>query len=119
MTTSSKHALVAAALLVGAAACAPAAGDINIAATSTDTTCTLSVATVPAGAVTFTVTNNGSAETELYVLDPNGKELAEVEHIGPGLTRDLTVDLTPGDYLAGCKPGMTGDAITAPFTVTE
>ena len=36
----------------------------------------------------------------------------------PGLTRDLIVELPAGKYQAVCKPGMAGDGIRGPLTVT-
>ncbi len=65
------------------------------------------------------MTNEGSNPTEFY-LYIGGEEIAgEVEDIGPGLTRTLTVDdVTEGDYVTACKPGMTGDGIRADFEVT-
>ena len=44
---------------------------------------------------------------------------AEVENIGPGLTRDLVVDAPAGTYVTACKPGMIGEGIRADFTVTD
>ena len=38
--------------------------------------------------------------------------MGEVENIGPGLTRELIVELAePGTYVTACKPGMNGDGI--------
>jgi iron uptake system component EfeO len=44
--------------------------------------------------------------------------VAEVENIGPGISRDMSADLAPGTYEVACKPGQTGDGIRAPLTVT-
>ena len=45
--------------------------------------------------------------------------MGEVENIGPGLTRQLIVEVPDGGtYTTACKPGMVGDGIRAPFTVT-
>jgi iron uptake system component EfeO len=44
--------------------------------------------------------------------------VGEVENIGPGLQGKLTVTAEEGDYLAACKPGMTGAGIRSAFTVT-
>ena len=58
--------------------------------------------------------------TEFYVLGEDGlRILAEVENIGPGLTRDLVVQVAPGSYFTACKPGMVGDGIRSAFTVTD
>jgi iron uptake system component EfeO len=46
-----------------------------------------------------------------------GRVLGEVENVGPGLSRDLVVELEEGSYTTACKPGMTGDGITSDFAV--
>lgn len=86
---------------------------------STDDACEVGATTAPAGVVRFAVANNGSQVTEFYVLAADGVQvLGEVENVGPGLTRDLVVQLAPGSYTLACKPGMTGDGIRSEFTVT-
>jgi iron uptake system component EfeO len=95
------------------------AGVTEVTVTSSDTACDLSATTGPAGQYTFKVTNSGGAVTEFYVLADGGARIVgEVENVGPELTRDLTVVLKAGDYTTACKPGMVGDGIQAPFTVT-
>ncbi len=92
----------------------------SIDVSSTADACTLSAAEAPAGKVTFTVKNDGSETTEFYVYDAAGeKVISEVENIGPGLSRELSVDLDAGTYTTACKPGMKGDGIRAPFTATD
>jgi iron uptake system component EfeO len=74
----------------------------------------------PSGNVVFEVTNGGSDVTEFYLLADDGlRIIGEVENIGPGITRNLVVRASPGDYFTACKPGMVGDGIRAPFTVTD
>jgi iron uptake system component EfeO len=74
----------------------------------------------PSGPVVFTVKNAGDQVTEFYVLGEDGLRIqAEVENIGPGLTRDLVLQAAPGSYFTACKPGMVGDGIRAAFTVTD
>lgn len=91
----------------------------SIAVASTDTGCELASTSAPAGSVTFEVTNDGSEATEFYVYEADGTTIVgEVEGIGPGLTRDLTVTLERGSYVTACKPGERGDGIRAPFQVT-
>ena len=86
---------------------------------ATDTACELSRTEAPAGQVEFTVTNAGSKVNEFYVYAENDRIVGEVENISPGLTRTFHVDLSqPGEYQTACKPGMVGDGIRAPFTVT-
>ncbi|MEZ5412015.1 MAG: iron uptake system protein EfeO [Acidimicrobiales bacterium] len=94
--------------------------DGPIAVTSTDDECRLAATSAPAGAVTFAVTNDGGQVTEFYLLAADGVAVVgEVENIGPGVSRQLTVEVDPGRYVAACKPGMAGDGIRADFTVTE
>lgn len=82
--------------------------------------CELSAVEAPAGRLTFSVENTGTDVTEFYLLAPDGLRIvSEVENIGPGLTRDLTVVAAEGDYVTACKPGMVGDGIRADFTATE
>jgi iron uptake system component EfeO len=83
--------------------------------------CTVSTATAPSGTVVFTVTNSGTAITEFYLLGSDGLQtVGEIENIGPGTTRNLTVQAHPGDYFTVCKPGMVGEGIDrTAFTVTD
>lgn len=86
--------------------------------TSTTEDCSVSAATAPAGTLTFDVANDGDQVTEFYLLGDDGLRIvAEVENIGPGLTRQLVVNAPAGDYYTACKPGMSGDGIRAAFTV--
>ena len=92
----------------------------SIAVTSTDDGCDLSTTEAPSGTLTFDVSNDGSKVTEFYLYGDGGDRIAgEVENIGPGLSRQLTVSAPAGSYVAACKPGMKGDGIRADFTVTE
>jgi iron uptake system component EfeO len=87
---------------------------------ATDTECKLSATNAPSGTLTFAVTNGGTKVTEFYLYGENGKRIAgEVENIGPGITRELVLKVEAGNYLTACKPGMTGDGIRAPFSVSE
>lgn len=88
---------------------------------STATACTVSAHEAPAGTVRFTVTNKGDQVTEFYLLGADEKKIVgEAENIGPGLSRDLVVQLAAGTYFTACKPGMTGDGVgKAKFTVTK
>ncbi|NYE35043.1 iron uptake system component EfeO [Nocardioides cavernae] len=82
--------------------------------------CTLSATEAPAGTLTFDVTNSGDQVTEFYLLGEDGLRIvAEVENIGPSISRALTVNAPAGTYVTACKPGMTGEGIRGDFTVTE
>jgi iron uptake system component EfeO len=41
-----------------------------------------------------------------------------VENVGPGLSRDLVINVPAGRYVPACKPGMVGKGIRTDFTVT-
>ena len=81
----------------------------------TDEGCTPQPATVPAGALTFKVSNNGASRvTEAEVLQ-NGRILGEKENLTPGLSGSFSLRLTAGDYMVNC-PNATNDQ--APLTIT-
>jgi iron uptake system component EfeO len=89
-----------------------------IAVTASDESCELSDTDLDAGLHTFEVTNDGSQVTEFYVYAEGDRIMQEVENIGPGLTSELRVELPAGDYEGACKPGMIGDGIRTPISVT-
>ena len=64
------------------------------------------------------MSNEGSQITEVYVYGAGDRIIGEVENIGPATSRDLIVNVTPGDYQIACKPGMTGDGIRQALQVT-
>jgi len=111
--------------LAGVAACdkdpgggsTPAAGG-PIAVTATDSECKVASTAVSAGTVSFKVTNQGSKVTEFYVYAPGDRVMGEVENIGPGLSRDVHIELPAGSYETACKPGMVGKGIRGAFTTT-
>ena len=96
--------LVAAAL----AGCSKKSGT-EVAVTADAPSCEAAQTALTAGTYSFKVTNKGSSSTELYVYETAGgsvgKKVDEVEGIGPGTTRTLTVDLDAGTYQLQCKPG--------------
>ena len=52
------------------------------------------------------MTNSGDQVTEFYLLGEDGLRIvAEVENIGPSITRALTVNAPAGTYVTACKPG--------------
>jgi len=123
MRTPRPLAIGAAALVgLGVAACGGkdggGAGAGKIAVTATDTECKVSRAETAAGTVAFTITNSGSKINEFYVYAPGDRVMSEVENIGPGVTRDLKVELPAGSYQTACKPGMSGKGIRSAFKVT-
>lgn len=87
---------------------------------STADDCVVADDTTTSGNVTFAVENQADKVTEFYVLADDGLRIVgEVENIAPGASRDLTLQLQPGDYFTVCKPGMVGEGVgKAAFTVT-
>ena len=61
-----------------------------------------STLTAPSGSVTFEVTNAGTTEHEFEIFKGE-TVIDEIEGLVPGLTRNLTVNLQPGDYTYLCK----------------
>ena len=95
------------------------AGSRTMSVSSTADECALSASEAPAGTLTFEVSNEGSEVTEFYLLAEDGLQIvAEVENVGPSLSRELVVDAPAGEYVTACKPGMVGEGIRSAFTVT-
>ena len=112
--------------LIALSACvpnAPAGGSSGTAldVDSTADSCAVSAAEAPSGTVVFTVENGTDDVTEFYLLADDGLRIVgEVENVAPGVPRDLTLALQPGEYFTACKPGMVGDGVgRAAFTVTD
>jgi len=109
-------------IILGAAACGSdptgttAQGPIEV--TATDTECRVARTETVAGTSTFKITNGGSKITEFYVYAEGDRVMGEVENIGPGVSRELHVELAAGTYQTACKPGMSGQGIRGAFTVT-
>ncbi len=90
-----------------------AAGAPALTVVSTETACTPSVSSVTAGTVVVRTTARTEQATELYVERPDGSVVAERANVDPGDSEDMVVEMPPGDYVLRCKPGKTGDGITA------
>lgn len=111
---------LAVAALAGCTSTATETSTDAIAVTSSDDACDVAVSEAGSGVLRFNVTNTGSDVTEFYVLAADGLQIiSEVENIGPGLSRELVVQIGPGEYTLACKPGMVGDGIRQAFTVTD
>lgn len=110
-----------AAVLLAAAGtgCSESGGSDGLTVTSTASACDVSSTGLTPGTHTFSVTNKGDEETEVYVYGEGDKVIGEVEHIGPGTSRDLKVELAAGSYEVACKPGERGDGIRTPITVKD
>lgn len=111
---------LAVSLLLATACTDNAAGSRTLTVNASDTECQVSSVEAPSGTLTFRVTNDGSLVNEFYLLGEDGLRIvAEVENIGPGLTRDLVLSAPAGRYFTACKPGMVGEGIRGDFTVTD
>lgn len=116
-----KSALVlfgATAALVLSACSDSASSGRTVSVDASESACEISTTAFEAGSVTFKVKNSGNKITEFYVYGEGEKIVGEVENIGPGLSRNLTVDLVKGTYEGACKPGQTGDGIRTKVTVS-
>ncbi|MGW3199280.1 EfeM/EfeO family lipoprotein [Streptomyces sp. NPDC001118] len=66
------------------------------------------------GVRTFDLHNSSDGAAEVYLEDPGSQAVyGEVEGIGPGTTRELTVQLGKGSYAFKCVPD-DADAVTGP-----
>ncbi|MEV8627747.1 iron uptake system protein EfeO [Streptomyces sp. NPDC051079] len=83
-----------------------------------DDSCEVSKKDFPAGHLKLNVENRGSKVTEVYVLYPDDRIVAERENIGPGTKASITAEIKAGDYEIACKPGMKGDGIRQKVTAT-
>jgi iron uptake system component EfeO len=127
-----KHSRLVAALVLGVSLPALAACTDNsssskdkgdgrtISVTSSDDSCELSADKAPSGNLVYKVKNEGTKVTEFYLYGEDGLRIVgEVENVGPGISRDLVINVPAGKYVPACKPGMTGKGIRSDFTVTE
>jgi uncharacterized cupredoxin-like copper-binding protein len=112
--------LLAAPVLAACGDSTPASGT-SVSVEASDDACKLGATELEAGPVTFEVTNKGSKVTEVYVYGEQDekftKVVSEVENIGPGTSRNMSVNLGGGTYEVACKPGQSGDGIRAKITV--
>ncbi|WP_328325919.1 MULTISPECIES: iron uptake system protein EfeO [unclassified Streptomyces] len=89
-----------------------------VSVTASDSSCKVSTTEFPAGHVQFALENKGSKVTEVYLLFPDDRIVAERENIGPGLKQNLTAEVKAGSYELACKPGMKGNGIRQKVTAT-
>jgi uncharacterized cupredoxin-like copper-binding protein len=120
--------LLVAGLLLALAACSgQSAGPTVIHATLNEMTVVLDKTSVPAGPVTFEITNEGAIEHELVLelagsddlpFEAGGVE-SEAEHIQSGGTASFQWTLEPGEYQLSCHiPGHFEAGMYTYFTVT-
>jgi len=103
-------------LLIAVPACASDADAVDVKAGNHE--CAPAKTSFDAGKLTFKVHNTGSKVTELYVYAPGDKVMGEVENVGPGTARTLTVTVPKGTYELACKPGQTGRGIRTAIEVS-
>ncbi|CAN5322897.1 imelysin family protein [soil metagenome] len=96
------------------------AGGAALTVAMTDDTCVVSEATAAAGAVTFSITNNGTDVNEFEILaDDKLRIVGEKENVTPGQTVSYVAQLGPGTYYTACKFQLIGAPTgVAEFTVT-
>ncbi|MCX5343943.1 iron uptake system protein EfeO [Streptomyces atratus] len=93
-------------------------GDGAVQVVAKDDSCEVSKKKLPAGHVELAVQNKGSKVTEVYVLFPDDRIVAERENIGPGTKATITAEIKAGSYEIACKPGMKGNGIRQKIEVT-
>lgn len=111
--------VAASSLTLGLTACSPLEPDVRIGVKQSATSCEISQTEFSAGVATFVIENVGDSIAEFYVLKSNDEGIVtEVENIGVGLTRELTVELAEGNYLYSCEQMDGGEPIRGKLTVS-
>ncbi|WP_392754144.1 iron uptake system protein EfeO [Streptomyces sp. LN590] len=93
-------------------------GDGAVKVTAKDDSCAVTKTKLPAGHIALAVENKGSKVTEVYVLFPDDRIVAERENIGPGTEATITAEVKAGSYDVVCKPGMKGAGFRQKIEVT-
>ncbi|MFE7463574.1 iron uptake system protein EfeO [Streptomyces sp. NPDC057499] len=93
-------------------------GDKALEVVAKDDSCEVSKKKLPAGHIELAVQNKGSKVTEVYVLFPDDRIVAERENIGPGTKATITAEIKAGSYEIACKPGMKGQGIRQKLEIT-
>lgn len=93
-----------------------AASTVNVVITNDG--CVPVPALVPAGAVTFNITNDGGDKVSEAELKQGDHTVAEKENLTPGLTGSFTVTLAAGSYIVEC-PGAATDETAFEVTAAE
>ncbi|MFF3790217.1 iron uptake system protein EfeO [Streptomyces sp. NPDC001981] len=93
-------------------------GDGAVKVTAKDDSCAVTKKKLPAGHIALAVENKGSKVTEVYVLFPDDRIVAERENIGPGTKATITAEVKAGSYDVVCKPGMKGAGFRQQIEVT-
>src|SRR6478752_2926484 len=61
--------------------------------------------TINAGPNTFKVTNSGSGDVSEFEILSGNRIIGEVENVAPGLNKDFSLTLKPGNYATKCPGG--------------
>jgi len=107
--------LAAAAIVVagcgsGGGGSSAASGAPTVDVTLVDAGCSPARVKVPAGPVTFHVTNRGAgAVTELEVQSTGSRVLGEVENLADGFSGSFSLTLAPGRYVLSCPGGKDAE----------
>ena len=82
----------------------------RVSVTLVDGGCTPGQIDVPAGPVTFEVTNGGTSKvSEMELKDSSGIILGESENVVEGVPGRFSLNLKPGQYVVNCPNGDTED----------
>jgi iron uptake system component EfeO len=73
----------------------------------TDAGCEPAKLDLPAGAVTFKVTNKGTDKVSEFEILDGDRILGEVENVAAGLERSFSLNLTAGSYAMKCPGGAS------------
>jgi iron uptake system component EfeO len=85
-------------------------GSKDVKVTLTDSGCTPDEFNVPAGPVSFEITNGGtSSVSEMELKDESGVILGEAENVVEGIPGSFSLDLDPGKYIVNCPNGSEED----------
>jgi iron uptake system component EfeO len=82
----------------------------------TDAGCEPARLELPAGAVTFEVSNRGTGKVSEFEVKDGARILGEVENVTAGLRRSFSLNLKPGSYALACPGG--GAAAAGTLTVS-
>ena len=119
-TTGRVAALTSLALSLALAACGSGNGGGGSArtvdVTLTDAGCQPAKLDLPAGAVTFKVTNDGTDRVSEFEVTDGDRILGEVENVTAGLERSFSLNLAAGTYTLRCPGGSSASEGT--LTVT-
>ena len=90
-----------------------------VSVTITDEGCEPAAIETVEGSTEFEVRNDGAESvTEFEVLDGT-KILGEAENVAAGLSREFTLDLTPGTYTTYCPGGTASERGTLTVTSSD